>query len=58
MSQDSHGFFWFLWQLLSITFETAGMFFDFRCLIGKVVDQEEDGKSCSLCSIATSFPCA
>ena len=49
-------FFRNLWQLSSITLGTAGMSFDFRCLIGKVDDEDEDGKSCSLCSIATSFP--
>ena len=31
------------------------MSFHFRYLIGKVDDEDEDGKSCSVGSIATSF---
>ena len=43
------------WSSSSRSSSTAGMSFHVRGLIGKVVDEDEDGIPCSFCFIATSF---
>ena len=45
-------FFEILRQVSSVTFEAADMSFNFRCLTGKVAEEDEDGISCSFCFIA------